>query len=161
MGLHPDDGRPVCLKTGPHGAYLQWGEEEQEGTTTHTLPRELRSFKTLDIDSAGESESLADLLGLTLDMAVQYVSLPRKVCEMHGLPIIASIGPYYGPYLKYNNTYMSLSPKDGDVLTIDNESSQELVTENIVNGKKRSGAGVLAEIGEKEGAIHQLEQNQC
>jgi DNA topoisomerase-1 len=151
LGLHPDDGRPIYLKTGPYGAYLQWGEDEQEGTTTHTLPRELRSFKTLDTDSAGESESLTDLLGLTLDMAVQYVNLPREVSEMNGLPIIASIGPY-GPYLKYNNTYMSLSPKDGDVLTIDSETSQELVKENIVNGKKRAGAGVLAEIGEKEGA---------
>ncbi|KAL3916329.1 MAG: hypothetical protein SGILL_005227, partial [Bacillariaceae sp.] len=154
LGLHPDDGRPIRLKLGPYGAYLQWGDDDEDGSTTHTLPRELRSFKTLDVDQEAEGEnneeSLADLLGLTLDMAVQYVSLPREVCQMNDLPIVASIGPY-GPYLKYNNTYMSLNAKDGDVLTIDVGDAERLVTEGIVNGKKRTGAGVLAEVGEKDG----------
>jgi hypothetical protein len=92
------------------------------------------------------------MIGLSLEEAVKYVSLPRTVCMMNDLPIIASIGPY-GPYLKYNNTFMTLYPKDGDVLNIDGDTAQELVTEGIINRKSKSMVGVLAEIGEKDGIM--------
>mmetsp|Transcript_21170 Transcript_21170/g.58884 ORF Transcript_21170/g.58884 Transcript_21170/m.58884 type:complete len:1373 (+) Transcript_21170:276-4394(+) len=152
LGQHPEDGRNIRLKVGPYGGYLQWGEDG-EGSSTHTLPREYRSFKKPDIEGFNGEEtegSLADMIGLTLEKAIQYVNLPRTVCLMGDLPIIASIGPY-GPYLKYNNTFMQLKPKDGDVLTIDGDLAQELVTEGIIN--RKLSAGVLAEIGEKEGAM--------
>lgn len=93
----------------------------------------------------GEESSLHSMLGISLEEAIQYVNLPRTVCTMNELPIVAAIGPY-GPYLKYNNTFMSLKPTDGDVLTIDSETAQALVTEAIVNGKSskyNSGYGNL------------------
>ncbi|KAG7351117.1 DNA topoisomerase I [Nitzschia inconspicua] len=155
IGLHPEDSRPIRLKVGPYGTYLQWGDDGEEGTTTHTLPRELRSLKNINgdiLNSHEENDDLATMLGISLDIAVQYVALPRTICEMDELPIVASIGPY-GPYLKYNNTYMSLNPKDGDVLSIEADDARELVTEGIVNRKTKSGAGVLAEIGEIEGSM--------
>jgi DNA topoisomerase I len=152
LGAHPEDGRPIHLKVGPYGAYLQWGDDGMEGTTTHTLPRELRSLRNLDVGESDdhEKEDLVSLLGVSLDVAIQYISLPRTVCKMNDLPIVASLGPY-GPYLKYNNTFLSLSPNDGDVLGIDEEKACALVTERIVNGKKKSGAGVLVEIGVMNG----------
>lgn len=150
LGEHPDDGRTLKLKIGPYGGYLQWGEDGEESTTTHTLPSHLRSIKNMDIiDVAGDGDrALPEMLGISLEMAVQYVNLPRTVCMMNGLPVVASIGPY-GPYLKYNNTFVSLSAKDGDVLTIDGATAEELVTEDL-SRKSTSGAGVLAELGEKE-----------
>ena len=135
LGQHPDDNRSIRLKLGRFGAFLQWGEDGEENTTTHTLPVRIRNMKSINIDhTEGEGSSLSDMLGITFAEAVQYVNLPRTVCSMDDLPIIAAIGPY-GPYLKYNNTFLTLKPKDGDVLTIDPETAQELVKDGIVNQK--------------------------
>jgi DNA topoisomerase-1 len=135
LGQHPDDGRNIRLKVGRFGAFLQWGEDDEEGTTTHTLPRSIRNMNTINIEqTAGEESSLQGMLGISLEQAVQYANLPKTVCMMNELPIIASIGPY-GPYLKYNSTFLTLKPADGDVLFIDPETAQTLVTEGIVNGK--------------------------
>jgi DNA topoisomerase I len=121
LGQHPEDGRTIRCKVGRFGAFLQWGDDGEEGTTTHTLPSHLRQMK--NIDTADPSNGL---LGLEFEEAVQYVNLPRTVCEMDGSPIIAALGPY-GPYLKYNNTFVSLRKGDGDVLTIDPETAVLLV----------------------------------
>jgi DNA topoisomerase-1 len=74
------------------------------------------------------------MLGISFEEAVQFVNLPRTVSVFNELPIIASLGPY-GPYLKYNNTFLNLKPADGDVLTIDSETAAALVTEGIINRK--------------------------
>ena len=135
LGQHPDDGRNIRLKVGRFGAYLQCGEDGEDGTTTHTLPRSIRNMKTINTDaSTSEENSLNGMLGISLEEAVQYVNLPRTVCTMDELPIIAAIGPY-GPYLKYNNTFMNLKPSDGDVISIDSDTAQALVLEGIVNQK--------------------------
>ena len=127
LGQHPADGRNIRLKIGRYGAFLQWGEDEEEGTTTHSLPTHIRSMQNVGATDAG---SEGGLLGLTFDETVQYVNLPRTVCTMDELPIIAAIGPY-GPYLKYNNTYVSLKPADGNVINIDSEDAMFVVKEGL------------------------------
>ena len=160
LGQHPEDGRSIRLKVGPYGGYLQWGDDGEDGTSTHTLPRELRSFKKSEMESLDQNqkdEPLADMIGPTLEEAIQYVGLPRTVCLMDDLPIEANLGPY-GPYLKYNATFMSLKPKDGEVLTIDADKAKELVTDTIVNQESKFSAGVLAEIGEMDGSMISVKQ---
>jgi DNA topoisomerase-1 len=134
MGMHPDDNRPIRLKIGRFGAYLQWGEDEEENTTTHSLPKHLGSMRNLDVeDLRTESDiKLSDMIDLSLEEAIGYISLPRTVSTFNDLPIVAAIGPY-GPYLKYNNSFVSLNKKDGDVLTVDAEAAERVVTEGIVN----------------------------
>ena len=135
IGNHPEDDRPIFLKTGRFGAYLQWGLDGEDGTSTHSLPRSVGSMQNLDLGmiSDGEEElSLTSMLGVSLEEAIRYTSLPRTIGELDSLPIVGSIGPY-GPYLKYNSTFMSLNEKDGDVTTIELEAAQELVKENIIN----------------------------
>ncbi len=127
LGQHPDDERNIKLKVGRFGAFLQWGDDDEHGTTTHTLPAHMRTMK--NIDASDESQP-NEILGLTLEEAVQYVNLPRRVGMMESQPIIAAIGPY-GPYLKYNNTFISLKSVDGDVLTIDPETAKLLVMEGL------------------------------
>lgn len=127
LGQHPNDGRNIRLKIGRFGAFLQWGEDDEEGTTTHTLPAHIRTMK--DIGIMDES-SPSGFLELTFEEAVQYVNLPRTVCTMDDLPIVAAIGPY-GPYLKYNKTFVTLRPVDGDVLTLDPETAKQVVTEGL------------------------------
>ncbi len=150
LGQHPEDGRTIRLKVGPYGGYLVWGDDDDEvKPSTHTLPRELRNFKMPD--NWESEDSLADMIGLDLDEAVKYCSLPRTVCIMDDSPIMASIGPY-GPYLMYKKKYVSLKPKDGDVFTIEEATAKEMVIDGIVNKTSKS-AGALAEIGEKEGSM--------
>lgn len=127
VGQHPDDGRNIRLKIGRFGAFLQWGEDDEEGTTTHTLPAHIRTMN--DIGTVDDTSS-SGFLGLSFEEAVQFVNLPRTVCMMDDMPIVASIGPY-GPYLKYNNTYVNLKPADGDVTTIGAEHAKLLVKENL------------------------------
>jgi DNA topoisomerase-1 len=135
LGPHPEDGRNIRLKLGRFGAYLQWGEDGEEGTTTHSVPRSIGNMRNIDAAKAKEDGfSLNAMLGISLESAIQYVNLPRTVCTFNDLPIVAAIGPY-GPYLKYNNTYMSLNKNDGDVIDIEAETAEALVTEGIINRK--------------------------
>jgi DNA topoisomerase-1 len=151
LGAHPEDGRSIRLKTGRFGAYLQWGDDGAEGTTTHSLPRNRATMrKQNDEATSHEERSLGSMLGITLEEAIGYVSLPRTVGTLHGLPITCALGPY-GPYLKYNSTYTSLSENDGDVLSIDEETAMKIVTERIIETTKTGlGRGVVANLGEKE-----------
>ncbi|CAB9517255.1 DNA topoisomerase 1 [Seminavis robusta] len=168
LGQHPEDGRNIRLRVGRFGAYLQWGESDEEGTTTHSLPKKLSSMRNLQVPGSGTiedgsddmptegapsdaPEDLTDMLGITLEVAIGYCGLPRTVTTLEDKPITAAIGPY-GPYLKYNNSYVSLHARDGDVLTIDGESAVTLVKDGIINKKSGPGRGVLAELGEKDGA---------
>lgn len=136
LGSHPDDGRDIRLKIGRFGAYLQWGESDAEGTTTHSLPKHIGGMRNLDYEAMDDDGdlggSLGAMLGITLEDAVGYVGLPRTVCTLNELPIIAAIGPY-GPYLKYNNSYASLKEEDGDVLTVDGDVAKMVVTDGIIN----------------------------
>jgi DNA topoisomerase-1 len=137
LGQHPDDGRNIRLKTGRFGAYLQWGDDGDESKTSHSLPKGM-AFAVNET--------------LSLEEAVGYVSLPRTVCYLDNQPIIASLGPY-GPYLKYNNSYVSLRADDGDVLSIDPDTAERLVREGRANKGSRKALGVVAELGVMEGSM--------
>jgi DNA topoisomerase-1 len=157
LGTHPDDGRDIRLKTGRFGAYLQWGEDEKDGTTTHSLPRDKAAMRSIesfaeDDDADSERMSLSGLLGISLEEAIGYVGLPRRVTTLNELPVVAAIGPY-GPYLKYNSTFLSLNQKDGDVLSIDADTAERLVTDGIINAKDKKARGVVAEIGERDDSM--------
>ena len=149
IGIHPEKGRVIRLKTGSYGAYLQMGDDDD--SSTHTLPEHLRSMKSLDTDLIESQDEVTfhELLGISLEDAIQYCNLPKEVCTMNDKPIIAAIGPY-GPYLKYNNTFISLKDGDGDVQTIDAETAKSVVVEGLSRSSS-SGAGVIADLGEKEG----------
>jgi DNA topoisomerase-1 len=152
LGQHPDDGRNIRLKTGRFGAYLQWGDDDEEGTTSHSLPKSMRSFEGKVDDQDFDSESSLDqMMGLFLEQAVGYCGLPRTVCIVQDSPVTAAIGPY-GPYLKFNNKYVTLTKKH-DVLTIDAETAEQLVIDGILNVPTKRQRGVVAEIGEKDGSM--------
>jgi DNA topoisomerase I len=154
LGQHPEDGRNIWLKTGKFGVFLQWGADKEEGTTTHSLPRNKASFRQIDgffdDDDGKAKESFGAMLGVTLEEAVAYCGLPRVVSNFMGKPIVAAIGPY-GPYLKYDDKYLSLKATDGDVLTIDAVAAEALVTNGIINKPTKLGRGVIVVLGEFEG----------
>ena len=167
LGNHPEDGRPILLKSGRYGMYLQWGDDDEEGTTTHSLPREKATMLNLQQDDRllkevnsmeDEDESDISLFGnqLSLDEAIGYVGLPRLVGHLEDKPVYASLGPY-GPYLKVNKTYVSLHKKDADVLTVNEETALRLIDENkeqqsLSSTNPFTRNSILADLGEQQGA---------
>jgi len=96
-----------------------------------------------------EAMPLNERIGLTFEDAVGYLSLPREVAVHDGLKIEASIGRY-GPYLKYNSSFVSLPPEH-DVLHVGTEAAVQIVVDGIINKKGKVAKGVLQDFGDVEG----------
>ena len=148
------EGKDVRLLVGRFGAYLQVGEKGEEGARTQTLPKRYGGqggggLVAVSGDGADTDVPLNERVGLTFEDAIGYLSLPRQVVEHEGLPIEANIGRY-GPYLKYNSSFVSLPPPH-DVLTIGPEAGMAIVVEGIVNKKGKTARGVLKDLGDVEG----------
>ena len=89
LGTDPKSGKPVYLKDGQYGLYVQLGDSK----TRKSIP------KTMDSDS------------IDLEVALQLLSLP-KVLGNHpetGEPVTADFGRY-GPYIKSGKTNAKLFP---------------------------------------------------
>ncbi|MEM7172285.1 MAG: type I DNA topoisomerase [Pseudomonadota bacterium] len=101
LGQDPDSGKPITLRKGPFGVYVQVGEAEGKSKPPRaSLPKNI---------------SIADM---NLEKALALLALPREVGKHPetGDTITAGIGRF-GPYLKHGSAYCSLS-NDDDVLTI-------------------------------------------
>ncbi len=129
LGEHPDTGQPIYLMNGRFGQYLQLGDRE-EGSK--------KKPKTGSIPKSWDPESL------TLELAVQLISLPRTIGKHpdDGKPIVSAFGRY-GPYIKHNKDYRSLESED-DVFNVTLEKALEMLKQP--KGRRRSQK-VLKELG--------------
>jgi DNA topoisomerase-1 len=102
LGDDPATGLPVTLRKGPYGVYVQLGDggKGEEKPKRASLPKGLTPE------------------AITLDIALGLLALPREIGRHPetGEVITAGIGRF-GPYLKHNGAFKSLTPDD-DVLTI-------------------------------------------
>jgi DNA topoisomerase-1 len=125
LGSHPVEGRPVLLKAGPYGPYVELApEKEDEKPKRVSLPD---GKQPADVDLA---------------YAVKLLSLPRTVGTdpASGEEVVAGIGRY-GPFVRRGKTFASL--KDDHELW---EVSLEQAMERIE--AKESGRRVaLRELG--------------
>ena len=126
LGRHPESGLPVTLRKGPYGTYIQLGEAEGE-----TKPKRVSVPKGLDP---------ADL---TLERALQFLTLPREVGPHPETKkkISAGIGRF-GPYIRHDGEYRSLGA-DEDVLTVGLNRAVSLLAEP----KQHRGPKVLRSLG--------------
>lgn len=127
IGMHPEEGLPIFILSGPYGPYLQLGEQGEDGKK----PKRVSIPKNYDPTQ------------VDLDLAMQLMSLPRTV-GLHpedGKVVKAGIGPY-GAYVLHAGKYKSLG-KDQDVLTIDLESAVELLKQ----ARTKEAPKPLREIG--------------
>jgi len=111
LGPDPASGKPVLVKIGRFGPYVQIGTAEDEDKPRFAgIPRS-KSMQTI-----------------TLEEALELFKLPRELGETpDGLPLLVNIGRF-GPFVKYGAKYASLK-KDDDPYTIDLERALEIVRE--------------------------------
>jgi len=107
LGRDPASGKPVSVRMGRFGPFVQIGTKDDE-----EKPRfaGLRPGQKMD--------------SITLEQGLELFKLPRTLgTTAEGEPIIASVGRF-GPYLKYGSKYVSL--KD-DPYTIGLERALECI----------------------------------
>jgi DNA topoisomerase I len=123
LGVDPQSGLNVLLKTGRFGPYVQLGEGEEPKRSS--LPRGWTPDQ------------------LTLEKALQLLSLPREV-GLHpetGKPITAGIGRY-GPFVLHEGTYANL-PDAEEVFTVGLNRAVDLLAQKAAGGG-RFGRGARA-----------------
>jgi len=138
LGIDPETGLPVSLRTGRFGPYVQLGEAkdyEDEKPKRSSIPK---GWDAATID---------------LDAALRLLSLPRLVGEHPETktPITAGLGRY-GPFVLHDGTYANL-PSIEEVFEIGlNRAVAVLAEKRAGGGRGRFGAGaqkkILKELGE-------------
>ncbi len=123
IGKDPETNLDITLKTGKYGPYVQLGEDTGKGKN------KIKSRKA----SIPKEITPEDV---TLDMALKYLSLPRKLGTHPetGKTITASIGRF-GPYIVHDGDFRSL--KKDDVYTIELERALEILKEEKKVGRGR------------------------
>src|SRR6187431_1294860 len=100
LGIHPESGRPVSVRMGRFGPFVQAGTKDDE---------EKPKFAGLRPGQKMDTITLADALVL--------FQLPRALGETaDGEPITVAIGQF-GPYVKYGAKYVSLKEDDPYAVT--------------------------------------------
>jgi DNA topoisomerase I len=131
LGLDPETEKPVYLKVGPYGPYVQLGDEGEGKAKKPKRTSLLKGMNAEDVD---------------LEMALKLLSLPRTLGEHPdtGEPVKAGVGRF-GPFVVHQNTFVSIKPPD-DVLEIDLKQALELLAAKPEKGG--SSKEVLKEVGE-------------
>ncbi len=139
LGVHPDTGETIFLKSGRFGPYVEMANGEK--------PKRA---------SLGKQDNAAEL---TLERAVELLSLPREVGRHpeDGEMILANFGRF-GPYVQHGKTYANLKdPRD--VFTIGLNHAVALIADKKARGAARGGAAALKSLGDHPdgGAIEVFE----
>jgi DNA topoisomerase-1 len=124
LGVDPETGLEVTLRSGRFGPYVQLGEPvDGEKPKRSSLPRGVAPD---DVD---------------LEKALALLSLPREVGRHpeSGEPIVAGIGRY-GPYVQHGKTYANLEAGD-DVLVLGLNRAVTLIADKTAKGPGRGRFG--------------------
>jgi DNA topoisomerase-1 len=127
LGTDPKSGKPVSVRMGRYGPFVQIGTREDE---------EKPKFAGL---KPGQK-----MAALNLEDALELYKLPRKLGETpEGEPVSASIGRF-GPYVRYGDKFASI--QGDDPYTIELPQALEIIRE-----KKEADANRLIQDFEAEG----------
>ena len=113
LGIDEKSGKPISVRMGRYGPFVQIGTREDEDKPKFAG---LRPGQKMD--------------KITLEEALELFKLPRMLGQSpEGEEISANIGRF-GPYIKYDSKFVSLKVKEGDdPFTVTLERALELVAE--------------------------------
>ena len=127
LGTHPKSGKPVSVRMGRYGPFVQIGTKEDE---EKPLFAGLMPGQKMD--------------KITLEEALELFNLPRDLGETpEGEKVLVSIGRF-GPYVKYGSKYVSI--KGEDPYTIELDLALEFIAK-----KKEEDANKFIKEFEEEG----------
>ncbi len=123
LGNHPESGLPVIARLGRYGAMVQIGNAD-------TLPEDVKpKFASITGDLSLQS--------ITLEEALELFKLPRSIGEFEGHEVTVAVGRF-GPYVRYNNKFVSLKKDEGDdPMTITMDRAEVLIKEKIEADKNK------------------------
>lgn len=117
LGTHPETGKPVYLKAGRFGQYIQLGEKDDEEKRNQSIPK---SINPEDVN---------------FEIACQLLTLPRDLGKHpeSGEPVMAHDGRY-GPYIKCEKETRSL-PTGMSPLQVTFDEAIELLKQPKTRGR--------------------------
>jgi DNA topoisomerase-1 len=119
LGTDPKSGKPVTVRMGRYGPFVQIGTKDDE---------EKPKFAGLR-----PGQKMNDV---NLEAALELFKLPRKLGETSdGLPVSASVGRF-GPYVRYGDKYVSIRGDD-DPYTIELPRALVLIEEKKIEDANR------------------------
>ena len=130
LGVDPESGRQVVAKNGRFGPYVT--EVLPEGSPKNAKARTASLFKDMSPET------------VTLEQALQLMSLPRVVGQIDGEDVTAQNGRY-GPYLKKGSDSRSLESEE-QLFTVTLDEAAAIFAQPKTRGR-RAAAGPLKELG--------------
>ncbi len=111
LGTDPQTGLTISARIGKFGPMVQIDGKEGDKPRYASLKK-------------GQL-----VASITLEEALELLSLPRTLGEHNGKEVVINVGKY-GPYVRYDGKFMSLGKKD-DPYTITMERAVEIIDENM------------------------------
>ena len=119
LGTDPKSGKPVTVRMGRYGPFVQIGTKDDEEKPKFAGLRPGQKMNEIDLETA-----------------LELFKLPRKLGETpDGLAVSASIGRF-GPYVRYGDKYVSIRGDD-DPYTIELPRALELIEEKKIADANR------------------------
>jgi DNA topoisomerase I len=129
LGVDPDTGHDVVARTGRYGPYVT--EVLEDGAKEK--PRTASLFKAMSLDT------------VTLEQALELLSLPRVIGESEGEEVTARNGRY-GPYVQKGKESRSLETEE-QIFSISLEDALVLLAQPRQRRGQRQAAAPLKEVG--------------
>ena len=118
LGVDPASGRPMSVRMGRYGAFVQIGTKEDVDKPKFAGLRPGQKMDTI-----------------TLDVALDLFKLPRELgATAENEPVSANIGRF-GPYVRYGSKFVSI--RGDDPYTITFERALELIAEKKIADANR------------------------
>jgi DNA topoisomerase-1 len=118
LGVDPVSGRPISVRMGRYGAFVQIGTKEDVEKPKFAGLRPGQKMDTIE-----------------LQVALDLFKLPRELGQTpEGEPVSANIGRF-GPYVRYANKFVSI--KGDDPYTITLERALQLIVEKKIADANR------------------------
>ena len=118
LGTDPKSGKPVTVRMGRYGPFVQIGTKDDEEKPKFAGLRPGQKMNDIDLATA-----------------LELFKLPRKLGETpDGLSVSASVGRF-GPYVRYGDKYVSI--KGDDPYTIELPRALELIEEKKIADANR------------------------